>query len=70
MDQQSSFHCFGLFLGMQEKGLVSFVVDYEFAARTKPAEEYINKYKGNYTFTWVKEDGYSNLFAIVTLDYL
>ncbi|KAF3648658.1 BTB/POZ domain-containing protein POB1 [Capsicum annuum] len=55
---------------VKEKGLVSFVVDYEFAARTKPAEEYINEYKGNYTFTGVKEDGYSNLFAIVTLDYL
>jgi len=32
MDQQSSLHCFGLFLGMQEKGSVSFSVDYEFAA--------------------------------------
>ncbi|CAN4124997.1 unnamed protein product [Withania somnifera] len=64
MDQQSSFHCFGLFLGMQEKGSVSFSVDYEFAARTKPAEEYVSKYKGNYTFTGGKAVGYRNLFAI------
>lgn len=64
MDQQSSFHCFGLFLGMQEKGSVSFAVDYEFAARSKPTEEYISKYKGNYTFTGGKAVGYRNLFAI------
>ncbi|KAL7239011.1 hypothetical protein ACSBR2_004997 [Camellia fascicularis] len=64
MDQQSSFHCFGLFLGMQEKGSVTFAVDYEFAARSKPAEEYISKYKGNYTFTGGKAVGYRNLFAI------
>ncbi|CAA0838204.1 BTB/POZ domain-containing protein POB1 [Striga hermonthica] len=31
MDQNSSFHCFGLFLGMQEKGSLAFTVDYEFA---------------------------------------
>lgn len=64
MDQQSSFHCFGLFLGMQEKGSVSFAVDYEFAARSKPTEEYMSKYKGNYTFTGGKAVGYRNLFAI------
>ncbi|KAL5796076.1 hypothetical protein ACOSQ2_000896 [Xanthoceras sorbifolium] len=64
MDQQSSFHCFGLFLGMQEKGSVSFAVDYEFAARLKPTEEFVSKYKGNYTFTGGKAVGYRNLFAI------
>nr|GLL40575.1 BTB/POZ domain-containing protein POB1-like isoform X1 [Ipomoea trifida]GMC67428.1 BTB/POZ domain-containing protein POB1-like isoform X1 [Ipomoea batatas]GMD64934.1 BTB/POZ domain-containing protein POB1-like isoform X1 [Ipomoea batatas]GME02985.1 BTB/POZ domain-containing protein POB1-like isoform X1 [Ipomoea batatas]GME17203.1 BTB/POZ domain-containing protein POB1-like isoform X1 [Ipomoea batatas] len=64
MDQQSSFHCFGLFLGMQEKGSVSFAVDYEFAARSKPTEEYISKYKGNYTFTGGKAVGYRNLFGV------
>ncbi|CAM8960918.1 unnamed protein product [Rhodiola kirilowii] len=64
MDQQSSFHCFGLFLGMQEKGSVSFAVDYEFAARNKPTEEYTSKYKGNYTFTGGKAVGYRNLFGI------
>ncbi|PKU79762.1 BTB/POZ domain-containing protein POB1-like [Dendrobium catenatum] len=64
MDQQSSFHCFGLFLGMQEKGSVSFTVDYEFAARTKPAGEFATKYKGYYTFTGGKAVGYRNLFAI------
>ncbi|KAM7276002.1 hypothetical protein ACFE04_017868 [Oxalis oulophora] len=64
MDQQSSFHCFGLFLGMQEKGSVSFAVDYEFAARSKPTEEFVSKYKGNYTFTGGKAVGYRNLFAV------
>ncbi|XVF80166.1 hypothetical protein PTKIN_Ptkin15bG0049300 [Pterospermum kingtungense] len=64
MDQQSSFHCFGLFLGMQEKGSISFAVDYEFAARSKPTEEFVSKYKGNYTFTGGKAVGYRNLFAI------
>ncbi|XP_059634291.1 BTB/POZ domain-containing protein POB1-like [Cornus florida] len=64
MDQQSSFHCFGLFLGMQEKGTVSFAVDYEFSARSKPTEDYISKYKGNYTFTGGKAVGYRNLFGI------
>lgn len=64
MDQQISFHCFGLFLGMQEKGSVSFTVDYEFAARAKPAGEFVSKYKGCYTFTGGKAVGYRNLFTI------
>ncbi|XWS35853.1 hypothetical protein CRYUN_Cryun20dG0032400 [Craigia yunnanensis] len=64
MDQQSSFNCFGLFLGMQEKGSISFAVDYEFAARSKLTEEFVSKYKGNYTFTGGKAVGYRNLFAI------
>ncbi|KAF8380118.1 hypothetical protein HHK36_027590 [Tetracentron sinense] len=64
MDQQSLIHCFGLFLGMQEKGMVTFAVDYEFSARSKPTEEYVSKYKGNYTFTGGKAVGYRNLFAI------
>ncbi|XVE57994.1 hypothetical protein DITRI_Ditri04bG0134600 [Diplodiscus trichospermus] len=64
MDQQSSFHCFGLFLGMQEKGSVTFAVDYEFAARSKPTEDYVSKYKGNYTFTGGKAVGYRNLFGM------
>lgn len=63
MDQLSSFHCFGLFLGMQEKGSVSFTVDYEFASRSKPSEDYVSKYKGNYTFTGGKAVGYRNLFS-------
>ncbi|GAB2231122.1 hypothetical protein Droror1_Dr00027410 [Drosera rotundifolia] len=64
MDQQSSFHCFGLFLGMQEKGSVSFAVDYEFAARQNPSEDFASKYKGNYTFTGGKAVGYRNLFGL------
>ncbi|RWR80254.1 BTB/POZ domain-containing protein POB1 isoform X1 [Cinnamomum micranthum f. kanehirae] len=70
MDQQSSFHCFGLFLGMQEKGSVSFAVDYEFAARTKVAGEFVSKYKGNYTFTGGKAVGYRNLFAIPWTNFI
>ncbi|URE49452.1 BACK [Musa troglodytarum] len=63
LDQHSLFHCFGLFLGMQEKGSISFTVDYEFAARTKPSGEFVSKYKGYYTFTGGKAVGYRNLFA-------
>ncbi|XP_031504253.1 BTB/POZ domain-containing protein POB1-like isoform X2 [Nymphaea colorata] len=64
MDQQSSFHCFGLFLGMQEKGIVSVAVDYEFAARSKPTCDFGSKYRGNYTFNGGKAVGYRNLFGI------
>nr|XP_010925791.1 BTB/POZ domain-containing protein POB1 isoform X2 [Elaeis guineensis] len=64
LDQQNSFHCFGLFLGMQEKGSISFTVDYEFAARARPSGEFVSKYKGYYTFTGGKAVGYRNLFAI------
>lgn len=70
LDQQSSFHCFGLFLGMQEKGSVSFPVEYEFAARSKATEEYTSKYKGNYTFTGGKAVGYRNLFGIPWTDFI
>ncbi|GAB2271778.1 Boi protein [Dionaea muscipula] len=64
MDQQSSFHCFGLFLGMQEKGSISFTVDYEFSSRQNPTEEFVSKYKGSYTFTGGKAVGYRNLFSL------
>ncbi|XP_050150218.1 BTB/POZ domain-containing protein POB1-like isoform X1 [Malus sylvestris] len=64
LDQQSLFHCFGLFLGMQEKGSASFTVDYEFSARSKPGEEFLTKFKGNYTFTGGKAVGYRNLLGI------
>lgn len=64
MDHQNAFRCFGLFLGMQEKGSASFSVDYEFSARSKPTEVYNLKYKGNYTFTGGKAVGYRNLFAV------
>ncbi|EXB52718.1 BTB/POZ domain-containing protein [Morus notabilis] len=70
MDQQGSFHCFGLFLGMQEKGSVTFAVDYEFAARSKPAEEFVSKYKGNYTFTGGKAVGYRNLFQLLWTNFM
>ncbi|KAJ6328736.1 hypothetical protein OIU77_010425 [Salix suchowensis] len=33
-------------------------------ARSKPTEEFVSKYKGNYTFTGGKAVGYRNLFAI------
>ncbi|KAG6557229.1 hypothetical protein Mapa_001156 [Marchantia paleacea] len=63
MDQQA-FRCFGLFLGMQEKGSVSFAVDYEFAARMKPNWDFVPKSKGSYLFTGGKAVGYRNLFAL------
>ncbi|KAM7486920.1 hypothetical protein LguiA_002929 [Lonicera macranthoides] len=63
-NQQSSFHSFGLFVGMLENGKENFVVDYQFAARSKPTEEYISKYKGNYSFKGGKAAGHRNLFAI------
>ena len=64
MDQQSNFNCFGLFLGMQEKGCVSFSVDYEFGARQKPNKDFTVKYKGTYKFTGGKAVGYRNLFGV------
>lgn len=62
--QQNSIYCFGLFLGMQEKGTVTFSVDYEFAARSKSTCEYTSKYKGTYKFTGGKAVGYRNLFGM------
>ncbi|KAK6116977.1 hypothetical protein DH2020_049221 [Rehmannia glutinosa] len=46
-----------------EKGSVAFTVDYEFASRTKPSEDFVSKYKGSYTFTGGKAVGYRNLFG-------
>lgn len=69
-DQQNTSQCFGLFLGMQEKGKTSFAVDYEFSVRSKPTEEYVSKYKGNYVFTGGKAVGYRNLFAIPWADFM
>ncbi|KAI3910122.1 hypothetical protein MKW98_014507 [Papaver atlanticum] len=70
MDQQSSLNYFGLSLGMQEKGSVSFAVDYEFAARSKPSEEYVTKFKRDYTFTARMEVGSRNLFAIPWTNFM
>ncbi|KAL7167651.1 hypothetical protein ACSBR2_038168 [Camellia fascicularis] len=64
MDQQSSFRCFGFFLGIIEEGAVTVAVDYEFAARSKPTEEYRCKCKGNHTFTGGQFVGYRNLFSL------
>lgn len=66
MDQQNTFHCFGLFLGMQDRGASSLTVDYEFAARAQDGDhaDFVSKYKGYYTFTGGKAVGYRNLFAI------
>ncbi|EFJ38838.1 ubiquitin-protein ligase, POB1 [Selaginella moellendorffii] len=64
VDQQTAAHCFGLFLGMQEKGSVSFAVEYEFAARSKQEEwKFAPRVKGNYVFTGGKAVGYRNLFS-------
>ncbi|CAL9764939.1 unnamed protein product [Musa acuminata subsp. burmannicoides] len=63
-DVHNSCHCFGLFLGMQEKGSVSFTVDYEFSARTMPSGQFDSKYKEKYTFAGGKAVGYRNLLAL------
>ncbi|PHT57656.1 hypothetical protein CQW23_00019 [Capsicum baccatum] len=39
-DQQNAVQCFGLYLGMQEKGLESLAVDFKFAVRISPDGEY------------------------------
>ncbi|KAL9252658.1 BTB/POZ domain-containing protein [Drosera capensis] len=56
--------CVNLFPTGREKGSVSFAVDYEFAARQNPSEDFVSKYKGNYTFTGGKAVGYRNLFGL------
>ncbi|CAL5194979.1 unnamed protein product [Lathyrus oleraceus] len=63
MDQQSFYHCFGLFFGMQENGSANFSLDYEFAFRSRPTLEYIRKYKGNFMFTGESGVGSRNFFA-------
>lgn len=70
LDQQGQCKCFGLFLGMQEKGSVSFAVDYEFAARMKPTWEFTPKSKGSYLFTGGKAVGYRNLFGMQWQDFI
>ncbi|XP_027769543.1 BTB/POZ domain-containing protein POB1-like isoform X2 [Solanum pennellii] len=64
MDQQNSFHWFGMFLSMQEKGLETFTVDFDFAALTTLSEDYLSRYKGSHTFTRGKGDGFRNLVGI------
>ncbi|RZC52878.1 hypothetical protein C5167_021301 [Papaver somniferum] len=64
MDKQSSLNYSGPTLAMQETGSVSFAVYYEFAARSKLSEEYVTKFKRDYTFTARMEVGSRNLFAI------
>ncbi|CAM6122035.1 unnamed protein product [Calypogeia fissa] len=70
MDALASSRCFGLFLGMQEKGTVSFAVDYEFAARMKPGWEFFPKSKGSYMFTGGKAVGYRNLFGLTWQEFI
>ncbi|GKA48996.1 Niemann-Pick C1 protein-like protein, partial [Tanacetum coccineum] len=60
----------GTLFALKEKGSVTFAVDYEFAARSKPTQEYINKYYGNYTFTSEKAIGYRNLFATPSASFM
>ncbi|VVB06858.1 unnamed protein product [Arabis nemorensis] len=63
MKQPNSFH-FGLYIAIQECGLVSLTVECEFAARSKPTEEFVGKSKMRYTFTGNISVGLRNLFAI------
>ncbi|KAL3507607.1 hypothetical protein ACH5RR_032989 [Cinchona calisaya] len=64
IDENSSFHHFGLFLGMQEKSIMTLEINYEFAARSKLTKEFISKYKGHSTFIGGKAVGVRNLFGI------
>ncbi|XP_058726907.1 uncharacterized protein LOC131598308 [Vicia villosa] len=50
----------GLFLIMQENGLVSFSTGYEFAARLRPIEKFLSKFEGKYTFIGMKVANYRN----------
>lgn len=60
----------GMCLVFQEKGSVSFAVDYEFAARMKPTWEFMPKSKGSYIFTGGKAVGYRNLFGMQWQDFI
>ncbi|XP_010314497.2 BTB/POZ domain-containing protein POB1 isoform X3 [Solanum lycopersicum] len=64
MDQQNSFHWFGMFLSMQEQGLETFTVDFDFAALTTLSEDYVSRFKGSHTFTRGKGVGFRNLVGI------
>ncbi|CAA0838794.1 BTB/POZ domain-containing protein [Striga hermonthica] len=70
VDQNSSFHCFGLFLGMQGKRSSGIKVDYDFSSRMRPTEEFVSKYKGNYTLTGGKAVGFRNLFGVTWTAFL
>jgi hypothetical protein len=59
-----------LYIVWQEKGSVSFAVDYEFAARMKPNWEFMPKSKGSYVFTGGKAVGYRNLFGMQWQDFI
>jgi hypothetical protein len=68
---QNTFHCFGLFLGMQEKGSISCAaVDSEFSARSKPTEKFVSKYKGNFTLTGGKPVWCRNLFGMTWTEFM
>lgn len=66
MDNLGLFHSFGLYLGIQETGSSSMIVnvDYEFSVRSKPTMEFVGKFKGNGKFTGGKAIGSRNLFLV------
>uniref|UniRef100_A0A7N0TQU0 BACK domain-containing protein n=1 Tax=Kalanchoe fedtschenkoi TaxID=63787 RepID=A0A7N0TQU0_KALFE len=70
MDQENAFHCFGLFLGMQEKGSKICSIDYKFSIRTKPKEDFEARYSGTYTFTGGKAVGYRNLLSLPWTEFI
>ncbi|XP_006657001.1 BTB/POZ domain-containing protein POB1-like [Oryza brachyantha] len=77
MDQRNAFHCFGLFLAMDDDddeddeeddagSPASVTVEYEFAARTSASssgDEFVSRYKGYYTFAGGKACGYRDLLG-------
>ncbi|KAK1378166.1 BACK domain-containing protein [Heracleum sosnowskyi] len=61
---QYESQCFGLYLGMLEKGSASFAVYYEFSYWSKEEGNYkAQRGKRSHTFTGGKSMGFSNLFG-------
>ncbi|XP_057456531.1 BTB/POZ domain-containing protein POB1-like isoform X1 [Lotus japonicus] len=64
LNKRGTSRCFELAVGMKKKSSGSFVVDCEFAARSRPAKEFVTKYKSHYTFTGGTFVGTGNLFKV------
>ncbi|CAH2034745.1 unnamed protein product [Thlaspi arvense] len=60
---QMNLHCFGLFIGNQEKAPANMIVDFEFSARSKATDEFASKRKGNFKFAAREGVGFTNLFS-------
>ncbi|XP_057451187.1 BTB/POZ domain-containing protein At2g46260-like [Lotus japonicus] len=69
-DNNNPSHHFAMGVGMRSKCLGSIVVDYEFAARSRPAkEEFLRQYKTHKTFTGGTRAG-RNLFGVPWSEFM